>query len=670
MLDAFLQGFVLVFQWPTLGFLLLGVAIGIWLGAMPGLGSITGLVLLMPFTYGMEPVAALALLLGLFAVTTTSDTISSVMLGVPGTAASQAVIVDGYPMAKKGEAARAFGASFSVSAIGGVFGALVLALSLPIIKPLILSFGSPEIFMLGVLGLTLVGSLAGASLARGLAVAALGLLIGTVGYAPTVSVPRFHFDQVYLLDGLPLIPVVLGLFALPELLDLAARNTSIARVPGDQARGGGILAGMRDTMRNWFLALRCSAIGTYVGMLPGLGGSIVDWVAYAHTVQSSRDKSQFGKGDVRGVIGPDAANNASLGGSLIPALAFGIPGSLGAAILLGALVLQGVRPGPEMLAGNLHITFSMVWSIIVANVIASMVLLIWARQVAKVAFLPGHLVVPGVVLFVLMGSWLSSVSLGDWITCIAFGVLGYLMKRGGWPRPPLVLALVLGAIMERSFILSVRVHGGYGWLERPVVLIILALVLTTLVATAIGFRRVRRQPVPVMREGEGMQGDARISLAMSLALFGAFIWAAVTSLQWSAAVGNFPLGIGVVGAVFAGATVVAGTRDLIRTPRVGWRAWAEVQMLGPAAVFFGYLGALVLLALLVGQKIALPVFIALYLKRWGGYRWRVAAAGAALGWLVLVGFYDRLIRIFFMQPVLEEQIRSLLPGWVPIWLVI
>ena len=310
MLDAFITGLLLVFEWPAIGFLFLGIITGIWLGAVPGLGGVIGLVILLPFTFGMETVSAFALLLGMYAVTTTSDTIASVMLGIPGTAASKATILDGYPLAQKGEAQRAFGAAFTVSAFGGVFGALILAASLPLVLPIILAFGNPEIFALGVLGLSMVGSLSGNSISKGLIVALLGLLISSIGYAEAESVPRYFFGEDYLLDGLPIIPLVLGLFAIPEVMELAIRDTSISRVTREQSSDVTILTGVKDAFTHWWLALRCATLGTYIGMLPGLGGAIVDWLAYGHAVQSAKDKSMFGQGDIRGVIAPDAANNA------------------------------------------------------------------------------------------------------------------------------------------------------------------------------------------------------------------------------------------------------------------------------------------------------------------------------------------------------------------------
>ena len=340
MFDAALSGLLSVVAWPAIGYMFLGVLIGLQLGAIPGLSGLVGLAIMLPFTFAMEPVPALALLLGMFAVTTTSDTIASVLLGIPGTSASQATVLDGYPMAVKGEASRAFGAAFSVSAVGGFLGAVVLGLSIPLVKPLILYFAQPELFMLAVLGLTMVGSLSGDSMLRGLIAALAGLGLSYVGYAENGGVPRYWLGTTYLLDGLPLVPVVLGLFAIPELIALVVQGGSISKVPRDRAAGG-LLTGVRDACRNWWLVLRSTAIGAYVGLLPGLGGTIVDWLAYGHAVQSSKIKDEFGKGDVRGVIAPETANNAMKGGALIPTVAFGIPGSPSMALLLGALLIQG-----------------------------------------------------------------------------------------------------------------------------------------------------------------------------------------------------------------------------------------------------------------------------------------------------------------------------------------
>jgi putative tricarboxylic transport membrane protein len=693
MFDAFITGFFLVFEWPAIGFLMLGVFLGIWLGAVPGLGGIIGLVLLLPFTFGMDPVPAFALLLGMFAVTSTSDTIASVMLGIPGTAASQATILDGYPLAQKGQAARAFGAAFTVSAFGGVFGALILAVSLPLILPIILSFNSPELFMLGVLGLAMVGSLSGASVLKGLAVAAFGILLSTVGYAETISIPRFYFGADYLMDNLPLIPVVLGLFAIPEIMELSIRNTSISKIPAGQTDGGGLIEGIKDAFRHWWLALRCAVIGTYVGMLPGLGGAIVDWIAYGHAVQSAKDKSQFGKGDIRGVIAPEAANNATRGGSLVPTVAFGIPGSLGTAILLGALLIQGLKPGPEMLTTQLHVTFSMVWAIVVANIAVAIILMFLSNQVAKIAFLPGHLLVPGVILFVFMGAWLGGASLGDWVSCLSFGIIGFVMKRGGWPRPPLILALILGSIMENAFQISMNAHSGASWLwERPIVLIICALIALTIFSAVRGITKNnikedgenKRKSEPIA--GEGSERSPLISFLFSIILFLLFMWVMWESIRghdvgaeyepeaWPLAVAQFPLVAAIPGITFVSFTLLVDWRGCCSMLREhgSFRAAlvhsAEEAVLYRALMFFGYLLGMILIMLIVGQKLALPIFIATYLVRWGSYNWRIATGYAVGSWVFLVGFYDRIMHLFWYPSWLDSWLPEILPLWFPSWL--
>jgi putative tricarboxylic transport membrane protein len=676
MLDAFITGLVMVFQWPAIGYLMLGVLLGIWLGAVPGLGGIIGLILLLPFTYSMDPVPAFALLLGMFAVTSTSDTISSVMLGIPGTAASQATILDGYPLAQQGKAARAFGAAFTVSAFGGVFGAFVLAVSLPIILPIILMFNSPELFMLGLLGLAMVGSLSGSSVLKGLLAAALGLLMATVGYDEMEGIPRYYFGVDYLIDKLPLVPVVLGLFAIPEIMELAIRNTSISRIPQDQADDGGMMEGVKDAFRHWWLALRCAVIGTYVGMLPGLGAAIVDWVAYGHAVQSAKDKSMFGKGDIRGVIAPEAANNATRGGSLIPTVAFGIPGSLGTAILLGALLIVGLKPGPDMLTTELHITFSMVWTIVIANIVVALLLMMWSKQVAKVAFLPGHVIVPGVILFVFMGAWVAGASVGDWISCLIMGVVGFIMKRGGWPRPPLVLALILGRIMENAFQISNRAHDGYGWLSRPIVLIIIALIAITLFYSVRGMAKNKKAAPEEQFQGDASEQNPIMSLPFSVLLLVLFPLAGWLSLEWPETVRQFPMLAAVPGGVLALFAVFGDGRaarvEILSCGGVtqAIRAAAERGYLRRALMFFGYLLAMIAITFVIGQKLALPLFIGTYLIRWGSYSWKVALGYAAGGWLFLVLFYDQIMHLFWYQSWLYSWLPEALPSWLPNWLFV
>jgi TctA family transporter len=484
MLEAAQQGLQGILAWPAFGYLILGILLGIFFGMVPGLSGLSGMAILLPFTFDLQVYEAMALLMGMYAITTTSDTIASVLLGVPGTAGSQATIMDGYPMAKKGEAARAFGAAYTVSAFGGVIGAILLVISIPVLSPLVLSFGSPEFFMLGALGMAMVGTLSGSAPAKGIVVGLLALLLSMVGYSPQEGIPRFWFGWPYLLERPSIIPAVLGLFSLPEVVDLAVRRGTLAEVP---KLGKGIWDGVRDAMHHWWLALRCSFIGAYIGFIPGLGASVVDWVAYGHAVQSCKDTEQFGKGDVRGVIAPESANNAMKGGSLIPTVAFGVPGSATMAILLGAFLIHGIYPGPEILTTRLDVLFSVIWALVIANVIASVVLMGCTSQLAKVTTVRGSILIPIILVLVFMGSWMATQEMGDWVLLVSFGFLGYLMKRWGWPRPPIALGLILGPIMERFLDISLSRYG-WAWLGRPIVIVLVALIIATI------FYAVRRRP--------------------------------------------------------------------------------------------------------------------------------------------------------------------------------
>ena len=649
MFDAALSGLVSVVAWPAIGYLFLGVFIGLYFGAVPGLSGLVGMAILLPFTFAMEPIPALAFLLGMFAVTTTSDTIASVLLGIPGTAASQATILDGYPMAMKGEASRAFGAAFTVSAVGGLLGAVVLGISIPIVKPLILSFTQAEFFMLGLLGLAMVGSLSGDSMLRGLTAALIGLGLSYIGYAENGAVPRYWMGTTYLLEGLPLIPFVLGLFALPEVIDLAIRDSSISRVPKDRVAGG-MATGIRDAARNWWLVLRATAIGAYVGMLPGLGGSIVDWVAYGHVVQSAKDKEGFGKGDVRGVIAPETANNAMKGGALIPTVAFGIPGSASMAILLGALMIQGMTPGPEMLTSKLDITFSLMWTLVIANVAGALLLMLLARQVARVTFVRGHLVVPAIALFVFMGAWLANSNLGDWIVLLVFGLVGYAMKHGGVPRPPMVLGFVIGPIMENALFITNSAHDGLRWLGRPICLIIGALIVLSILF-AMRRRRARRQG-DIRIVADLGRTDPTMALVATGLLLAVSAGALVPAFSWPEDVGRTPIITFVPAIAMAGLALWQDARELGRIRAGGGDAFpVQGELPRVAHLYLWWLGVFAA-TLLAGQLVALPLFVALYLLVWGGYAWWVALVYAAGAWGFLYVMFERIVAVLWYPSLL------------------
>ncbi len=332
--NAAFTALVTLLSYQHLFYLCFGVFLGMVIGILPGLGGTSGLALLLPFVYNMEPSKALAMMIGLQSVTATSDTFPAILMGIPGTASAQATVVDGFPLSKKGQAARALAAGFSASLLGGLFGALVLSFAIFYAEPIMNAMGFSEQMMLIVLALTTVGMLTGSHPLKGLAACSIGLMIGAFGSAPVSGVERLTFGTEYLVDPIKLVIVGLAMFAMPEIVDLLRRQITISE---SGVLGAGWLQGVKDTLSHWWIVLRCACIGCLVGALPGLGGSVIDWIAYGHVVQTSKDRETFGTGDIRGVIAPEAANNAKEGGALIPTILFGIPGSGSMALLLGGL---------------------------------------------------------------------------------------------------------------------------------------------------------------------------------------------------------------------------------------------------------------------------------------------------------------------------------------------
>jgi TctA family transporter len=494
MLEALLQGLVLVLQWKALAFMLFGILLGFWVGLLPGLGGATTLALMLPFVYTMQPVEAFAFLLGMHSVTATTGDITSVLFGVPGEAASAATILDGYAMAKKGEAGRALGAALASSLVGALVGAFALAAAIPIVRPLVLTFGSPELFMLAVVGLAFIATLSsqgGRGMLRGFLAGALGLFLATIGQDPQAGVARYALGTLYLWQGLDLVPVLVGLFAIPEIIDLVVRGTSIAGALPAGKLSRGALEGVKDTFRHFWLTIRCSLIGTFIGIMPGMGGAVAQWMAYGHATQSARtaeERKGFGQGDVRGVLGPGAANNSKEGGSLIPTIAFGVPGSTSMAILLGGFFLLGLVPGPDMLSKHLAVTFSMVWTIVIANVITVIACFALLNRLAQLTTVRGSLLIPVILVLVFIGSYTSNNHYGDLVVTLLFGAVGYLMVLAGWPRAPFVLGLVLGKIAENYLYISTARYGAE-WLTRPVVLVLIAIAVAVIVYPLFQARR-------------------------------------------------------------------------------------------------------------------------------------------------------------------------------------
>jgi putative tricarboxylic transport membrane protein len=491
MFEAAIEGLAGVLQPQSMAFMCLGVLIGSLVGFLPGIGGPSTLAIMLPFVMTMtDPLLVIALLVGLDAVGNTASAFTSILIAVPGSSGSQATIMDGHPMAKNGEAARALSASFIASLLGGFLGALVLFASLPILKPLVLSFSSPEFFILTLWGVSMVGILSGNAPAKGLVAGILGVLIGTVGLDTKSGIERFSFDVAYLWEGIDVVLVTLGLFGIPEVIDLAGRKGTIAKAA---EFGRGYLQGILDVFRNWWLLIRTSIIGVWIGFLPGLGSSVADWFAYAHAVQTEKNRENFGKGDVRGVIASEGCNNAKEGGDYIPMLAFAIPGGTSSALLLTAFVAVGIKPGPDMLTSQLNLTFAVIWTLVIANVIATAICMTFAKPIVKLCFMPFYAVVPPIVAFIFIGAFAANFHNYDLAGLMIFSLLGFFMRRYGWPRAPLILGLVLGEKMELYLWLSYTRYG-FEWLTRPMVLVLIVFLIGSIVYPIITGRRQKSGP--------------------------------------------------------------------------------------------------------------------------------------------------------------------------------
>jgi TctA family transporter len=667
-LEAGLQGLLQLFTWKAFALQLAGIAIGFLVGILPGLGGPVTLALMLPFIFTMTPVEAFSFLLGMTAVTATTGDITSILFGVPGEPVTASMIVDGHPMAKNGEAGRALGAALTSSFVGAVFGAACLAISIPVVKPLVLSVGSPQYFMFAMLGMAFLASLAGSSVTKGLVAASLGLLFALVGLDPISGTERYTFDALYLWDGIRLVPATLGLFAIPEIIDMAIARASIAK--SDVGKIGGVLQGVKDTFRHWGLVMRCSALGTYIGIIPGMGGAISQWISYAHAVQSSPDKERFGKGAVEGVLGPGAANHSTLGGAMVPTVAFGVPGSVSTAILLGAFLIQGLVPGPSMLTpeakgGNLSLTFSFVWIIVVSNIITTAICFLFLAQIAKVTQVRGALVIPFILLLCYLGAFAENNAFGDVIVMLVFGVLGWVMVQTNWPRPPLILGLVLGGLAERNLFLSVDNYG-LEWIGFPSIIILFGLILVGTFYPLFQRWREKRNKPRYKQIAEAVALEAHAAGAgpiwlsiFSLSVVALFAWALWQSWDWHLRPGLFPWVVGFLGLPLALLQLnfdIAGAVRTIGSGVVKARDPDAARLMRETVKISAWILGYFVAIWLLGFSIAIAVTTVLYLKL-AKERWLITLALAFFAWTSFYGLFVYVLHVPFPEGALFTWFR-------------
>jgi TctA family transporter len=674
------QAFLLLMEPHRLGYLGLGCIMGIVLGIVPGIGGLAGTAMLLPFTYAMDPYSAFALLLGLGATTATGDPIPAVLFGVPGGAASAATVLDGYPMAKRGEAGRALSAAYMSSLLGGVFGAILLAFTIPILRPIMLYLGSPELLAFSVLGISMVAILSGNSPLRGLTAGCAGIMLAMIGSDPQTGTLRWTFNSLYLWDGLPLTPMLLGVFALPELCDLLISRLAIAAGGEKQNVYKGQWQGVKDCFDNMWLIVRCSWIGGGIGSIPGIGAAVVDWLAYGHALKTEKGASEtFGKGDVRGVIASESSNNAKEGGALVPTIAFGVPGSASMAILLGAFLMHGLVPGPDMLHKNLSITYSMVWSVALANILGAGMCYAFSPQFARLATLRYTLILPAVLSIVYIGGFEASRDWGDLYSLLFFGLVGWLMKQFKWPRPPLILGVVLGDTIERYLFISIERYG-VAWFARPVVAILFLMAFFGLVRPFLQDVRIHGGLRKML---SGFQGPRfHPSQLFTMFVICVIAVAVLAATGWGFKAQIVPMIVGAVAFVAASTSLF---NDMCRKPEeVGLESIAEqekhkvekkihmdmtsdtghleVRMIAMrAAIFFGYLIGFMTSMWVIGLIPTAFFFVIIFMRSEGPEPWPLVLTYAVVLVIFIYIAFDQFMAVPWPQTVLGPILKPIFP---------
>ena len=455
--NLIVNGIGLAFTLKNILALILGTVIGIVVGVLPGIGPTAGMALLLPMTFGWSPATALILMGAIFFSSNFGGSITSILINAPGDASNSATMMDGFPMTENGRGNEALGISATSVIVGGGIGVVLLVFTAPVIAMFALRFGPAENTLLAVFALSIIAAMVVGSPIRGLISAGIGLVLATIGYDGVSGNIRFSFGISYFEDELQLIPVVVGIFAVSQVITMGEEGGTIAKV-GKLA--GSLMEGMKSYFRHPVAVLRSLAIGIFVGALPAAGRVTASFVAYADAVRSSKDPESFGKGNPEGVIAPETANNSCAMGDLIPTLALGIPGSTAAAVFLGIMIMHGVVPGPRAFVDNGQILYALLTSLVLVTVVVFVFGISCSKYFARISLLSNEIIVPYILVFSLLGAYAIRNSFSDVLLTCFFGLLGYTMNRFGYNPVPMILGLVLGEMAEKNFRRALIVSDG------------------------------------------------------------------------------------------------------------------------------------------------------------------------------------------------------------------
>ncbi len=499
-MDPLINGLISLADPYLLSLLLIATIGGVVIGALPGLNATTGAALLLPFTLTMEPVPAIATMTAIYCSATFAGAITAILINTPGTAASATTCLDGYPLARRGEAGRALGMAVVSSTFGGIFSVLCLMLAAPLLARAAYNFSPPEYFALTLFGLSMLASIGDGSALKNLIAGGLGILIAMIGVDNLTSVERFTFGSYELYEGIGFVPVMIGVFGISELL-VQSQQLHVKR---EAIRMKSVeLPGRADYKKTWRTILRSSGIGTFIGILPAEGATVASMIGYNEAKRWSRNPEEFGKGAIEGVAGSEAANNAATGGAMVPTLALGIPGSATAAVILAGLMVHGLRPGPAMFTEQADFAYAIFWSMMLVNILFLIIGLRGAKIFARVTLIPVQVLWPSVFVFSIVGAYALDQSMFDVWVALGSGVIGYFMRRYGFSVVPLAIGLILGGMLEQRLGQSMVMLDEKWWLmfTRPLTLLFLVLTALALFGPAVWGRLVKRR-APLESSGE------------------------------------------------------------------------------------------------------------------------------------------------------------------------
>jgi len=474
MVEGFVAGFGALLDPYLLLVIFLGTVGGVVIGALPGLSSTMATALLVPFTLTMDPLQAIALLAAIYCAGTYAGAITAILINTPGTSAAAATCIDGFPMAQRGEAGRALGMATVASTIGGIFSVIVLMVAAPSLARLAYQFTAPEYFALALFGLSMLASVSAGSSVKNLMAGVLGLLLATVGMDLMTGVERFTFGQAEMSEGISFIPVLIGIFAVSELL---VQSSALHRVVDRVTMTAVKLPSRADYKKTWKTILRSCGIGTFIGILPAEGATVASLIGYNEAKRWSKNKEEFGKGAIEGIAGAEAANNAATGGAMVPTLALGIPGSATTAVILGAFLVLGIRPGPHLFTEQPEFVFAIFGAMLIANIMFFFLGMFGAKLFARLTLIPNTFLWPSVFVLSVVGAYSLDQSMIDVWIMIGAGLLGFVMRRFGFSVVPVAIGLILGELVETNLKRALARFDGdlTQFLDHPIALLLFVL---------------------------------------------------------------------------------------------------------------------------------------------------------------------------------------------------